>query len=156
MKSTDTSFEDVSGKWAEHEHTVRGALRYDLSHENIEIYLSGERQLRILDLGAGTGPDSAWLAQKGHSVVAVEPSASNLEIANERFAKVLTKKERNRITTVQGYAETLVPSRYAQKFDWAISHCVAISGYLLAGCLEYAAQWRLHVRFGKRICGHYE
>jgi 2-polyprenyl-3-methyl-5-hydroxy-6-metoxy-1,4-benzoquinol methylase len=30
---------------------------------------------RILDLGAGTGRDAAWLAGLGHSVVAVEPVA---------------------------------------------------------------------------------
>src|SRR3954454_23564265 len=29
----------------------------------------------VLDVGAGTGRDAAWLARKGHSVVAVEPSA---------------------------------------------------------------------------------
>lgn len=28
---------------------------------------------RILDLGAGTGRDAAWLAEKGHQVLAVEP-----------------------------------------------------------------------------------
>jgi 2-polyprenyl-3-methyl-5-hydroxy-6-metoxy-1,4-benzoquinol methylase len=30
----------------------------------------------ILDVGAGTGRDAAWLAQLGHDVVAVEPSAA--------------------------------------------------------------------------------
>src|SRR3954447_16738923 len=29
----------------------------------------------VLDVGAGTGRDAAWLASKGHNVVAVEPSA---------------------------------------------------------------------------------
>ena len=28
---------------------------------------------RVLDIGAGTGRDAAWLAQRGHDVVAVEP-----------------------------------------------------------------------------------
>src|ERR1700730_11567596 len=28
---------------------------------------------RIVDIGAGTGRDAAWLADKGHDVVAVEP-----------------------------------------------------------------------------------
>jgi SAM-dependent methyltransferase len=30
---------------------------------------------RIVDIGAGTGRDAAWLASKGHDVVAVEPVA---------------------------------------------------------------------------------
>lgn len=30
----------------------------------------------VLDVGAGTSRDAAWLAQLGHDVVAVEPSAA--------------------------------------------------------------------------------
>jgi protein-L-isoaspartate O-methyltransferase len=30
----------------------------------------------ILDIGAGTGIDSAWLAANGHDVIAVEPTAA--------------------------------------------------------------------------------
>jgi SAM-dependent methyltransferase len=30
----------------------------------------------ILDVGAGTGRDAAWLAAKGYDVIAVEPSAN--------------------------------------------------------------------------------
>jgi SAM-dependent methyltransferase len=35
----------------------------------------------ILDVGAGTGRDAAWLASKGHEVVAVEPSAAMRDAA---------------------------------------------------------------------------
>jgi SAM-dependent methyltransferase len=31
---------------------------------------------RVLDIGSGTGRDAAWLAAKGHRVVAVEPTAA--------------------------------------------------------------------------------
>lgn len=31
---------------------------------------------RVLDIGAGSGRDAAWLAKMGHSVLAVEPSAT--------------------------------------------------------------------------------
>jgi len=31
---------------------------------------------RVLDVGAGSGRDAAWLAKMGHSVLAVEPSAT--------------------------------------------------------------------------------
>ena len=30
----------------------------------------------VFDVGAGTGRDAAWLASKGHEVVAIEPSAA--------------------------------------------------------------------------------
>jgi len=34
------------------------------------------RPCRILDVGAGTGRDAAWLAERGHEVVAAEPVAA--------------------------------------------------------------------------------
>ena len=34
----------------------------------------------ILDVGAGSGRDAAWLAAKGYDVVAVEPSASMMRV----------------------------------------------------------------------------
>ena len=38
----------------------------------------------ILDVGAGSGRDAAWLAAKGHDVIAVEPSA-NMRAAAARL-----------------------------------------------------------------------
>ena len=38
----------------------------------------------ILDVGAGTGRDSAWFAANGHNVVAVEPSAQLRAAGQER------------------------------------------------------------------------
>lgn len=37
----------------------------------------------ILDIGAGTGRDAAWLASLGHRVIAVEPSAELRRLAQE-------------------------------------------------------------------------
>ncbi len=39
-------------------------------------HLLPEKASMILDIGAGTGADAAWLATNGHSVVAVEPVAA--------------------------------------------------------------------------------
>ncbi len=47
--------------------------------------------LTVLDVGAGTGRDAAWVAERGHEVVAVEPSA-----AMRRIAKSLHSIERIR------------------------------------------------------------
>ena len=38
----------------------------------------------VLDVGAGTGRDAAWLASMGHEVVAVEPSAAMRDHANKQ------------------------------------------------------------------------
>jgi 2-polyprenyl-3-methyl-5-hydroxy-6-metoxy-1,4-benzoquinol methylase len=40
----------------------------------------------VLDVGAGSGRDAAWLAGKGYSVLAVEPSATMREEAQGRHA----------------------------------------------------------------------
>lgn len=37
------------------------------------LHLIPTSPARILDIGAGTGRDAAWLAEQGHDVVAVEP-----------------------------------------------------------------------------------
>ena len=43
---------------------------------------------RILDVGAGSGRDAAWLADQGHEVVAVEPSPAMREEAMTRHANM--------------------------------------------------------------------
>lgn len=43
-------------------------------HENL-LQLFPEGPCRTLDIGAGSGRDAAWFAAKGHTVVAVEPTA---------------------------------------------------------------------------------
>ncbi|MEE9454661.1 MAG: class I SAM-dependent methyltransferase [Paracoccaceae bacterium] len=37
--------------------------------------------ISVLDIGSGTGRDAAWIAAKGHSVIAVEPSEAMRKIA---------------------------------------------------------------------------
>ena len=39
----------------------------------------------VLDVGAGSGRDAAWLASRGHDVVAVEPSANMRTAARQRY-----------------------------------------------------------------------
>ena len=62
------------------------ATRYEsLSTEEIHCWLLDlwpESPATVLDIGAGTGRDAAWLAAKGYEVVAVEPSAAMRQEAN--------------------------------------------------------------------------
>jgi len=46
-----------------------------------ELHLLPAPPARILDVGAGTGADAAWLAAQGHEVLAVEPTARLREAA---------------------------------------------------------------------------
>lgn len=51
------------------------------THPSLVQMLTGKPPLRVLDVGAGTGRDAAAIAQLGHQVVAVEPSAQMLKLA---------------------------------------------------------------------------
>ncbi|MDE0111258.1 MAG: methyltransferase domain-containing protein [Albidovulum sp.] len=63
----DANFETVVAQYE--------ALSSDAVHGWIRDLLP-KGSATILDVGAGSGRDAAWLAAKGHDVVAVEPSAS--------------------------------------------------------------------------------
>ena len=60
-------------------HIEEVVERYEsLRFEDIHYLLLNrlpDKPLCILDIGAGTGRDAAWLAEHGHQVMAVEPSA---------------------------------------------------------------------------------
>ena len=49
------------------------ALSFEHKHEAL-LHLLPPTPARALDIGAGTGADAAWLAQRGYEVVAVEPT----------------------------------------------------------------------------------
>lgn len=47
------------------------------------LHLLPATPARVLDIGAGTGADAAWFADRGHTVVAVEPVAAFRHAAME-------------------------------------------------------------------------
>lgn len=58
------------------------SLSFEAVHNEWLEYLPKEGM--ILDVGAGSGRDARYLAQRGYSVVAVEPAKALLEIAKQR------------------------------------------------------------------------
>lgn len=69
-------------------HAETLADRYEgVSPEQVHDWLTDllpSQPATILDVGSGSGRDAAWLAYKGHHVVAVEPSFRLQTIARER------------------------------------------------------------------------
>ena len=51
------------------------SLSFAYKHESV-FHLIPNAPARVIDIGAGTGADAAWLAKQGHSVVAVEPTGA--------------------------------------------------------------------------------
>lgn len=50
------------------------AVSFNQKHDAV-LHLIPSNPSRVLDIGAGTGADAAWLATKGHRVLAVEPTS---------------------------------------------------------------------------------
>lgn len=64
---------------------TKGAIRLAVLQADLTEVLP-QRPLRVLDVGAGLGHMSLWLAQLGHAVTLAEPAEPMLEGARERFA----------------------------------------------------------------------
>lgn len=63
-------------------------VSFERAHPRLAERLRGATPLWILDVGAGTGRDAAWMAAAGHQVVAVEPSEAMLRLARSLHAEV--------------------------------------------------------------------
>jgi len=60
------------------------ALTFPQKHEAL-LELLPTRCSRVLDVGAGTGGDAGWLAERGHEIMAVEPTAEFRNYASTRY-----------------------------------------------------------------------
>ena len=65
---------------------AKGAIRLAVLQADLAETLP-DRPLRVLDIGAGLGHMSLWLAQRGHDVTLAEPAEPMLEGARQRFAE---------------------------------------------------------------------
>ena len=65
----------------------KGAIRLAVLTRDLAEWLppAGSAPLQVLDVGAGLGHISAWLAARGHQVTVSEPSADMLDAARERL-----------------------------------------------------------------------
>lgn len=113
-KSTAIEFYD--------QHAATIADRYEsISFENAYPFLvplfSGPA-MSVLDIGSGTGRDAAWIAAKGHAVVAVEPSEAMRKIATSLHPAT-------NITWVDDALPSLEAAELAsQTFDVVLAHAV--------------------------------
>ncbi|WP_282610854.1 bifunctional 2-polyprenyl-6-hydroxyphenol methylase/3-demethylubiquinol 3-O-methyltransferase UbiG [Pelagibius sp. Alg239-R121] len=74
--------------------------------------------IEVLDIGAGTGRDASWIASKGHSVTAVEPSAAMRSIATSLHPS-------NRISWIDDRLPSLSGSNLiTAKFDVVLLNAV--------------------------------
>ncbi|MFZ5957123.1 methyltransferase domain-containing protein [Pseudomonas knackmussii] len=83
----DRHFDELAARFAEKIYGgAKGAIRLAVLQADLAEALP-DRPLRVLDIGAGLGHMSLWLAERGHNVTLAEPAAPMLESARQRFAE---------------------------------------------------------------------
>ncbi len=84
---SDRHFDELATRFAEKIYGgAKGAIRLAVLQADLAEALP-ERPLRVLDVGAGLGHMSLWLAQRGHQVTLAEPAAPMLDGARQRFTE---------------------------------------------------------------------
>ncbi|CAN5161306.1 methyltransferase domain-containing protein [soil metagenome] len=121
-KLPSATFDDVAAAFADYGTSVRGYVRYQLTQRNLLPFIEG-KQLRILDVGGGSGGDAAWLAGLGHLVTFIEPSTEQRRFAERRFNFLLDDEERQRVNVAGETMDDIDPQA---TFDLVLLHTVAL------------------------------
>ncbi|UJJ30885.1 methyltransferase domain-containing protein [Halopseudomonas maritima] len=87
---TDRYFDHLGARFAKRIYdSPKGAIRLAVLQRDMQQWMpalmQADRPLRILDIGAGLGQISCWLAGLGHQLTVAEPSDVMLEAARERI-----------------------------------------------------------------------
>jgi S-adenosylmethionine-dependent methyltransferase len=115
---TDRHFDELATRFAEKIYGgAKGAIRLAVLQADLKEALP-ERPLRVLDIGAGLGHMSLWLAQRGHAVTLAEPAAPMLDGARQRFAEAGVEA-----TFIQAPWQELL-GQFNQPFDLVLCHAV--------------------------------
>ena len=77
------------------------ALDPETLHDWLKNFLPRKKPSMVLDIGAGSGRDAAWLAKQGYDVVAVEPSAAMRESAQNLHPETAIHWTRDKLPLLQ-------------------------------------------------------
>lgn len=114
----DRHFDQLASRFAEKIYGgAKGAIRLAVLQADLKEVLPA-RPLRVLDIGAGLGHMSLWLAEHGHQVTLAEPSAPMLDGARQRFADAGQSAE-----FIQAPWQDL-PGQLQQPYDLVLCHAV--------------------------------
>lgn len=86
-----------------------------------ELERAGDRKLRVVDVGGGTGGFAVPLAEAGHRVTVIDPSPDALAAAVRRAADAGVA---DRLTAVQGDADTVADLIEPGTADLVLCHAV--------------------------------
>jgi len=115
---SDRHFDLLATRFAEKIYGgAKGAIRLAVLQADLTESLP-DRPLRVLDIGAGLGHMSLWLAERGHQVTLAEPAEPMLEGAHQRFADA-----GQTATFIQAPWQAL-PDMLTERYDLVICHAV--------------------------------
>ena len=115
---SDRHFDQLATRFAEKIYGgAKGAIRLAVLQADLIEGLP-DRPLRVLDIGAGLGHMSLWLAERGHDVTLAEPAAPMLEGARQRFADA-----GQTANFIQAPWQAL-PDILTERYDLVICHAV--------------------------------
>ncbi|MCQ6259881.1 methyltransferase domain-containing protein [Pseudomonas sp. Q11] len=115
---SDRHFDQLATRFAEKIYGgAKGAIRLAVLQADLLETLP-DRPLRVLDIGAGLGHMSLWLAERGHQVTLAEPAEPMLEGARQRFADA-----GQRATFIQAPWQAL-PAQLSEPYDLVLCHAV--------------------------------
>lgn len=114
----DRHFDELASRFAEKIYGgAKGAIRLAVLQRDLSQQLP-KRPLRVLDIGAGLGHMSFWLAEQGHQLTVSEPAEPMLQAAQQRFADAGLQAE-----FIQAAFQEL-PAKQLAPFDLVICHAV--------------------------------
>lgn len=115
---TDRHFDELATRFAEKIYGgAKGAIRLAVLQADLAEALP-DNPLRVLDVGAGLGHMSLWLAERGHDVTLAEPAGPMLEGARARFAEA-----GQTATFIQAPWQDLL-GQLDQRYDLVVCHAV--------------------------------
>ena len=115
---SDRHFDQLATRFAEKIYGgAKGAIRLAVLQADL-IESLPDRPLRVLDIGAGLGHMSLWLAERGHDVTLAEPAAPMLEGARQRFTDA-----GQTANFIQAPWQAL-PDILTERYDLVICHAV--------------------------------
>lgn len=115
---SDRHFDELAVRFAEKIYGgAKGAIRLAVLQADLEEALP-DRPLEVLDVGAGLGHMSLWLAERGHRVTLAEPAAPMLEGARQRFA------DAGQDARFLQAAWQDLPDRLEHRYDLVLCHAV--------------------------------
>lgn len=115
---TDRHFDELATRFAKKIYGgAKGAIRLAVLQADLAEALP-DKPLRVLDVGAGLGHMSLWLAERGHDVTLAEPAGPMLEGARARFAEA-----GQTATFIQAPWQDLL-GQLDQRYDLVVCHAV--------------------------------